>query len=117
MTNNTRTTKPLDNWLDKVSRQQGNPKYININAMDDHDPVHWRHRRNRPSADNSYDGDEGREHSEYMRDNGQLALSGGRGIAPWRQIADALPTVESPSIAADMPDTVSTPSKSEVDNG
>lgn len=75
-------------------------RVININAIDPLDPVHYRaHREARTEFD--YDGDMGREHADYMRDNGHGAASVAGSFV---QIADALPVIEAPSIVAELPE-------------
>lgn len=99
--------KPFQTFMDRVIEDQmrrglTTNNVLNINALDELDPVHYRtERASRDQGEADHDGDMGREQQDYDRDNGRLHLRGGSGIAPWRQIADALPTIEAPSIAPD----------------
>lgn len=54
---------------------------------------------NHPS-ENDYDGDNGREYHETLRDNGLMSRPGGRPVhaGSFVQIGDALPLIESPSL-------------------
>jgi len=99
--------KPFKNFLDALIADQmrrglthGN--VLNINAMDELDPVHDRATRN-AHVEQDYDGDLGREHADHMRDNG----AGGRCATvagTFIQIADALPVIEAPSIVTEIPE-------------
>lgn len=53
-------------------------------------------------AETEYDGDLGHSYADTMRDNGRPSPVAG---TTFIQIADALPVIESPSIAADIPET------------
>lgn len=101
-------TKPFKNYMEALVAEQmrrglttGN--VLNINAMDALDPVHYRAGQH-PEREFDYDGDGGREHDEYMRDNG----AGGRSATvagTFVPIADALPVIEAPSIVTEHPET------------
>jgi hypothetical protein len=71
---------------------------LNINAMDVLDPVHGRIARER-KTENHYDGDQGREYADHLRDNGHGAR--GASLGSFVQIGDALPVIEAPSIVPD----------------
>jgi hypothetical protein len=100
----------LHHRLNELRRQQDEARFLrmwnapgvfNINALDELDPVHVRASKN-PEREFDYDGDMGREHDDYLRDNGAGRTS--TSIAgSFVQIADALPVIESPSIVAEQP--------------
>lgn len=93
-----RRDKQFLSVLDQLWQAQGRPRFIDINAMDELDPVHYRKTDCQGErAENDYDGDGGREHSEYMRDNGR-GSSRATVAGTFVQIADALPRIEAPSI-------------------
>lgn len=73
---------------------------LNINSLDPLDPVHLRRARDR--KDFSYDGDLGRQHEDYCRDN-DIGYGNRSGFGDWKQIATALPVIEAPSIVAEHP--------------
>lgn len=86
----------IDNIIaDQMRRGLTHNNELNINAMDELDPVHYRVQREHAS-EKDYDGDMGAEFRETLRDNGALLGNGGFTRQPQQ-----LPHVASPSIVPD----------------
>jgi len=103
------STKPFRCFMDAIIADQmrrgvTRNNVLNISAMDEYDPVHFRREaQQRDQGEADYDGDMGREQADIDRDNGR---HGAGFVAPaWQQLATALPEIAAPSIVPDQPDT------------